>query len=51
MGFAVIEGYGLSETSPIISFNPLEKIKIDSVGKAIDDVKVKIENGIVMVKG
>lgn len=42
LGFTVIEGYGLSETAPVVTFN-LDKIhKINSVGKAIPDVLLKI---------
>lgn len=42
IGFTVIEGYGLSETAPIVTFN-LDKLhKIDSVGKVIPDVSIKI---------
>ncbi|MCR4733527.1 MAG: AMP-binding protein [Treponema sp.] len=33
MGIDFIQGYGLTETSPIIALNPKEKFKIDSVGK------------------
>lgn len=52
LGFTVIEGYGLTETSPIVSFNPPDRIKLGSVGKVIDDVVVKIkEDGEIVVKG
>ncbi len=51
LGFKIIEGYGLTETSPIITFNPPDKIKLGSVGKPIKDVQVKIENDEVVVKG
>ena len=33
MGIDFIQGYGLTETSPIIALNPLEKFKIQSVGR------------------
>lgn len=33
MGIDFIQGYGLTETSPIIALNPIEKFKIQSVGK------------------
>lgn len=42
IGFTLIQGYGLTETSPIVTFNPLNKVKIGSVGKAISGVKIKI---------
>ncbi len=51
LGFRVIEGYGLTETSPIISFNPPKKIKIGSVGKPIDRVEIKFIDGEIVVKG
>lgn len=51
LGFKVVEGYGLTETSPIVSFNPPDKIKLGSVGKVIEGVEVKIKDGEILVKG
>ena len=52
LGFTVIEGYGLTETSPIVTFNPPEAVKLGSVGLPIKGVQVKIsEEGEVLVKG
>ncbi|MDD5070625.1 MAG: AMP-binding protein [Candidatus Omnitrophica bacterium] len=49
-GFTVIEGYGLTETSPVVSFSRPNNLVPESVGKAIPDVKISItdadENGI-----
>jgi len=42
LGFTVIEGYGLSETSPIACFNPPEKRKPGSVGRAMPSAEIKI---------
>jgi long-chain acyl-CoA synthetase len=43
-GFTILEGYGLTETSPIITFNPLTKPKLGSVGLPIPGVMVKISH-------
>jgi len=57
IGFTIMEGYGLTETSPAATFNSLKKQKIGSVGKVIPDVELRIaepdENGIgeVAIKG
>jgi acyl-[acyl-carrier-protein]-phospholipid O-acyltransferase/long-chain-fatty-acid--[acyl-carrier-protein] ligase len=40
----VLEGYGTTETSPVISSNTLENNKPGSVGKVINDMQVKIVN-------
>jgi long-chain acyl-CoA synthetase len=41
-GFTILEGYGLTETSPVLTMNPAKKTKIGSVGVAIPDVEIKI---------
>ena len=52
LGFLVLEGYGLTETSPIVSFNPPNKIKLGSVGLPIEGVQVKVDlDGEIMVRG
>lgn len=51
LGFDIIEGYGLTETSPIISFNPPEKIRAGSCGKVIENVFIKLVEGEIAVRG
>jgi long-chain acyl-CoA synthetase len=52
LGFTVVEGYGLTETSPIITFNPPDRIKLGSVGVPIKDVYVRLsKEGEILVKG
>jgi long-chain acyl-CoA synthetase len=42
LGFTVIEGYGLTETSPVATFNLLSKQKAGSIGVPVPDVDVRI---------
>jgi len=57
LGFKIIEGYGLTETSPIVTLNPPQKTKFGSVGKPIPGVEIKILSpgqcgiGQVLIKG
>ena len=47
-----LQGYGLTETSPVVSCNPLDKIKVDTVGPIFSGVTVKLsEDGEILVKG
>ncbi|MGL5099808.1 MAG: AMP-binding protein, partial [Fusobacteriaceae bacterium] len=52
LGFTMVEGYGLTETSPIISFNRPGNIKAGTVGIPISGVEVRIgEDGEIIVRG
>ena len=52
MGFAVIQGYGLTETAPIVTLNHPFGTRRGSVGKAIAGVEVKIApDGEILVRG
>lgn len=42
MGIAVSEGYGLSEASPVVCFNPIGREKVTTVGTTIPNVEAKI---------
>lgn len=52
MGFRAIQGYGMTETAPIITFNVPGRERSDSAGEVIPDVEVKIaDDGEILVKG
>lgn len=52
LGLPTLQGYGLTEASPVVSCNSIDKIKVDTVGKIFKDVEIKIaSDGEILVKG
>ena len=50
-GIQILEGYGMSECSPVISNNTPENNKPGSIGKPLENVEVRFENGEILVRG
>ncbi|HBA89016.1 MAG TPA: AMP-binding protein [Geobacter sp.] len=51
MGFVVLEGYGLTETSPVLCVNTMESQVAGSVGPPLPGVQLKIEGKEVLARG
>jgi len=51
LGFKVLEGYGMTETAPMITFTRPDNIKIGSPGQPLPGIEVKIIDGEIAVKG
>ncbi|SHE40692.1 AMP-binding protein [Marinomonas polaris] len=42
-GCKIVEGYGLTETSPVVSFNPIGKERIGTIGLPVSETDIKIQ--------
>jgi long-chain acyl-CoA synthetase len=52
LGVTILQGYGLTETSPVLTFNRKDHFKLETVGQAIDGVELRIaDDGEVLTRG
>ena len=52
LGLMIMQGYGQTEAGPVISANPPDAIRIDTVGRVLEDVDIRLaEDGEILVHG
>jgi long-chain acyl-CoA synthetase len=52
MGIKILQGYGLTENSPIVCANSLDRRKLDSIGRVVSNLQLRLaEDGEILIKG